>query len=58
MNKKLTTLQDFQILGRLGEGSFGEVFKVKRIEDGEIYAMKKVTFQLTSGQNKCHASKR
>ncbi len=44
MNKKHSTLKDFQILSRLGEGSFGEVFKVKRIEDWEIYAMKKVPF--------------
>lgn len=42
--EKATTLRDFQTLTKLGEGAFGQVFKVKRKTDGQIYAMKKVTF--------------
>lgn len=35
-------MKDFEILSKLGEGAFGVVFKVKRREDGEEYALKKV----------------
>jgi NIMA (never in mitosis gene a)-related kinase len=36
------SLKYFEILKLLGKGSFSEVFKVKRISDGQEYAMKKV----------------
>eukprot|EP00347_Sterkiella_histriomuscorum_P013002 403366388 len=47
---KVTTIQlqktnrfhtDFQLISKLGEGSFGEAFKVRSIEDGQLYAVKK-----------------
>lgn len=34
--------KDFQIISRLGEGSYSSVWKVKRLSDGKEYAMKKV----------------
>ncbi|CAD8053701.1 unnamed protein product [Paramecium primaurelia] len=40
--QKSTTLADFTILQKLGEGSFGQVFRVKRVSDQCEYAMKKV----------------
>ncbi|VFV19480.1 membrane-associated tyrosine-and [Lynx pardinus] len=33
--------QSFQRLGRLGHGSYGEVFKVRSKEDGRLYAVKR-----------------
>lgn len=33
--------QCFDILAKIGEGSFGEVFKVRSKEDGRLYAIKK-----------------
>lgn len=33
--------QCFEVLARIGEGSFGEVFKVRSKEDGQLYAVKK-----------------
>ena len=36
----------FVIVSKIGEGSFGSVFKVKRKEDDQIYAMKKVSLFL------------
>jgi len=47
---KVTTIQlqktnrfhtDFQLISKLGEGSFGEAFKVRSLEDGKLYAVKK-----------------
>lgn len=32
--EKNTSLKDFEILSRLGEGAFGQVFKIKRKIDG------------------------
>ena len=37
-----STMRDFQTLQRLGKGAFGEVFLVKRKDDREVYALKKV----------------
>ena len=34
-------LQCFDVVCKLGEGSFGEVFKVKSKEDGRLYAIKR-----------------
>jgi hypothetical protein len=34
--------KEFGVINKLGEGSFGTVFKVRRKEDQLIYAMKKV----------------
>ena len=35
-------LRDFQILHKLGKGTFGTVYKVRRHEDKKLYAMKRV----------------
>lgn len=35
-------LQDFEVLSRLGSGSFGTVFKVRRLIDDNLYVMKNV----------------
>lgn len=40
--------QCFEIKRKLGEGSFGEVFKVKSKEDGKFYAVKKTRFHYKS----------
>jgi NIMA (never in mitosis gene a)-related kinase len=34
------SLDDFQILEKLGEGAYSSVYKVIRIEDQEEYALK------------------
>lgn len=35
-------MNEFIVLEKLGEGSFGEVYRVRRIADGQEYALKKV----------------
>lgn len=42
--------QCFDVLARIGEGSFGEVFKVRSKEDGRLYAIKK-SKQLYRGES-------
>ena len=37
-----SSINDFEILNELGKGSFGLVYKVRRKNDNEIYALKKV----------------
>lgn len=34
-------MADFSVLAKLGEGSFGEAFKVRSKIDGQLYAVKK-----------------
>jgi NIMA (never in mitosis gene a)-related kinase len=35
-------MKDFAVLSKLGQGSFGEVVKVRRHSDNKEYALKKV----------------
>ena len=35
-------MDDFQIISKLGEGAYSTVYKVRRLIDGNIYALKKV----------------
>ena len=39
------SLTNFEILSKLGDGAYSTVFKVKRITDNNIYALKKVKMQ-------------
>ncbi|CAD8113072.1 unnamed protein product [Paramecium primaurelia] len=43
-----STIQDFNILEKLGEGSFSSVYKVQRKSDSQYYAMKKVNISQQS----------
>lgn len=36
------SLNDFLVLAKIGEGAYSSVHKVKRLSDGNIYALKKV----------------
>lgn len=36
------SMRDFVILQKIGEGAYSIVYKVKRMSDGLIYALKKV----------------
>lgn len=40
-NKQMS-LKDFVILSKLGEGAYSSVYKVQRVADSQIYALKKV----------------
>ncbi|OMJ76319.1 hypothetical protein SteCoe_24345 [Stentor coeruleus] len=49
------SLSQFEVIGKLGEGAFAQVFKVRRKSDKEIYAMKKVKFGPMSSKEKENA---
>lgn len=50
-----TTSKDFQMISRLGEGSYSSVYKVKRISDNKIYAFKRVKMNLLNDKEKENA---
>lgn len=41
-------MHNFEVKGKIGEGSFAAVYKVRRIEDGIVYAMKRIAISNTS----------
>ena len=49
------SLAGFQILDKLGEGAYSTVYKVKRIQDSGIYALKKVRMANLSDKEKENA---
>jgi NIMA (never in mitosis gene a)-related kinase len=36
------SLKDYQILSKIGDGSYSQVFQVRRLADNQTYALKKV----------------
>ena len=42
LSSATTSINDFVPLDKIGEGSFSSVYKVRRINDNQIYALKKV----------------
>ena len=50
-----STIKDFQLNKKLGEGAFSTVYSVKRISDGTQYAMKKVKMGKLSSKEKENA---
>jgi NIMA (never in mitosis gene a)-related kinase len=48
-------MKDFIILSKIGEGAYSEVYKVKRLNDGAIYALKKVKMGSLSTKEKENA---
>lgn len=59
----MASLRDFIPLEKLGEGSFSTVYKVKRVSDGKLYALKKVppatslgAYELPEGKGKRECS--
>merc|ERR1712223_918464 len=50
-----TQMQNFKVLKSLGEGAFSTVYKVKRISDGQEYALKKVKMGKLTEKEKLNA---
>jgi NIMA (never in mitosis gene a)-related kinase len=48
-------MNDFQTLSKLGEGAYSIVHKVKRLVDGNLYALKKVKLLNLSEKEKINA---
>lgn len=39
---KRSCVEDFDFLGKLGEGTYGQVYRARRLVDGQIYVVKKL----------------
>jgi NIMA (never in mitosis gene a)-related kinase len=44
--------RDFTIIKKIGSGSFSNVFKVRRLEDDNMYAMKEINFNSLKSDDK------
>jgi NIMA (never in mitosis gene a)-related kinase len=51
----MTTMKDFLILSKIGDGAYSEVYKVRRSSDGQVYALKKVKMGKLSPKEKENA---
>jgi NIMA (never in mitosis gene a)-related kinase len=51
----MSSIRDFQPMSKLGEGTYSTVYKVKRLSDGHIYALKKVKMNQLSTKEKENA---
>ncbi|KRX07956.1 Protein kinase-like domain [Pseudocohnilembus persalinus] len=49
------SVNNFQVIQRLGDGAYSSVYKVKRHDDGEVYALKKVKLMNLSQKEKLNA---
>jgi len=45
-------LNDFIILNEIGKGAFGSVYRAKRIQDGELYALKQIDISILKEKEK------
>jgi NIMA (never in mitosis gene a)-related kinase len=48
-------LEDFEIICRLGEGAYSSVYKVRRVSDKQLYALKKVRMMNLSAKERENA---
>ncbi|KRX10221.1 Protein kinase-like domain [Pseudocohnilembus persalinus] len=53
--KSESTLRDFEFLGKLGQGSFGVVYKVRRKLDSKVYVMKQINISKMNTRMKADA---
>lgn len=49
------SLKDFEVISKLGDGAYSTVYKVRRIEDGNVYALKRVKMGGLSSKEKDNA---
>ena len=46
------SLSNFEVLNKVGEGAYSQVFRVRRVRDGKVYALKKVKLLSLSEKEK------
>ena len=51
----MSNLNQFKLISSLGDGAYSKVFKVKRIADGQLYALKMVALKNLSDKEKDNA---
>lgn len=48
----MITIRNFKIIEKLGSGSFSQVYKVQKLDDGLLYAMKRVKIERLKDKDK------
>jgi len=43
------SLNGFQVMGKIGEGSFGVIYKARRLSDNGIYVLKEIALEDEGG---------
>jgi NIMA (never in mitosis gene a)-related kinase len=51
----MSSIRSFVPLEKLGEGTYSNVYKVRRVDDNDIYALKKVKLQSLTQKEKQNA---
>jgi NIMA (never in mitosis gene a)-related kinase len=51
----MSSIRDFVPLSKLGEGTYSTVYKVRRVSDQQVYALKKVKMNQLSTKEKENA---
>lgn len=49
------SLSRFEVLGLIGQGAYSQVYRVRRLRDGKIYALKKVKILDLSDKERLNA---
>lgn len=52
MEEQHSNLKDFEILRKLGDGSYSQVYQAKRKQDQQLYALKKIKLNRLSQKEK------
>jgi NIMA (never in mitosis gene a)-related kinase len=48
-------LEDYETLGKVGSGKYATVYRVRRLRDGMVFAMKKAQFARMSPRERANA---
>ena len=52
---RVSTIKDFEIMEKIGDGAYSHVFRARRLEDGQKYALKKVKLDHLSDKERDNA---
>ena len=54
-SQRASTISDFEVVEKIGDGAYSNVYRVRRYEDNQKYAMKKVKLDSLSDKERENA---